>query len=120
MNQTLPMDMKIIYQSNMNERNPPNPNEHTKLRILYCPACVWMLRSAWIAQEVLSTFTGEVSAVSLEPAAQTPGLFQVWLRNSLIWCRKKDKGFPQAKELKKKIRDILCPERNLGHLDQKN
>lgn len=110
----------MIYQSSMNEFNLPIQNERTKIRILYCPACGWMLRAAWIAQEILSTFTGDVQAVSLEPVVENPGLFQVWLSDSLIWCRKKNKGFPQAKELKKKIRDILCPDRDLGHLDQKN
>ena len=104
----------------MIESNLPNNLTNPKIRILYCPACGWMRRSTWIAQEILSTFTGDLSAVSLEPAVQTPGLFEVWLGDSLIWCRKKDGGFPQAKELKKRVRDFLCPDRDLGHLDQKH
>jgi selenoprotein W-related protein len=36
----------------------------------------------------------------------------------LIWCRKTDGGFPQAAELKRRIRDRVAPGRALGHLDR--
>ena len=35
----------------------------------------------------------------------------------LIWERKRDGGFPEAKVLKQKVRDIVWPERDLGHSD---
>ncbi len=43
-----------------------------KLAITYCTQCNWLLRAAWMGQEVLSTFgleMGEVSAGSPAPAA---------------------------------------------------
>ena len=89
-----------------------------KVRILYCPDCGWMLRATWIAQEILSTFTNELNTITLEPAKEHPGVFQVWAGKKMIWCRKSDQGFPQPKELKKRLRDTICPERGLGHLDK--
>jgi selenoprotein W-related protein len=35
-----------------------------------------------------------------------------------IWERKADGGFPEAKELKQRLRDLIDPERNLGHIDR--
>ncbi|GAK16597.1 selenoprotein W-related protein [Vibrio sp. JCM 19053] len=32
---------------------------------------------------------------------------------------KKDSGFPEAKVLKQRVRDIIDPERDLGHSDTK-
>ena len=91
-----------------------------KIHIRYCPACGWMLRSAWIAQETLTTFSKEIDSVTLKPDDENAGLFQVWIDDYLIWCRKKEEGFPQPKELKQRIRDLICPERNLGHSDHKS
>lgn len=90
----------------------------SSVQISYCPACGWMLRAGWFAQEILSSFTNELESVVLQPAKEQPGLFQVRIGDDLIWCRKKEKGFPQVKELKKRIRDKICPQRDLGHLDR--
>ena len=35
----------------------------------------------------------------------------------LIWDRKRDGGFPEAKVLKQRVRDRLDPGRPLGHID---
>ena len=91
-----------------------------KIYIYYCPACGWMLRAAWIAQEALTTFSKEIDSVTLKPEHEQAGLFQVWIDGHLIWCRKKDEVFPQPKELKQRIRDLICPNRDLGHSDRKN
>ncbi len=91
-----------------------------KVCLRYCPACGWMLRAAWLAQEVLTTFSDKVGSVSLNPEREQAGLFQVWIDDHLIWCRKKDGGFPQPKELKQRIRDLICPDTDLGHSDRKN
>ena len=32
--------------------------------------------------------------------------------------RKADGGSPEAKELKQRLRDLIDPERNLGHIDR--
>jgi len=35
-----------------------------------------------------------------------------------IWERKRDGGFPEAKELKQRVRDRIDPQRSLGHNDR--
>lgn len=37
---------------------------------------------------------------------------------NIIWERKRDGGFPRAKELKQRVRDVIDPDRDLGHLDR--
>lgn len=36
----------------------------------------------------------------------------------LLWDRKTDGGFPETKELKRRVRDVVEPGRNLGHVDR--
>ncbi len=75
-----------------------------------------MLRAAWIAQELLSTFEHSVGEVALIPGKS--GQFQVIANGELVWDRKTDDGFPQAKELKQRVRDVIDPQRDLGHSDR--
>ncbi|PHP66113.1 hypothetical protein CSC94_16070 [Zhengella mangrovi] len=86
------------------------------VRITYCTQCNWLLRAAWMAQELLSTFGQDLGAVILEPS--TGGRFEITLDGETIWERKADGGFPEAKELKKRVRDRVWPERDLGHADR--
>ncbi len=90
--------------------------EKPKIRIVYCSMCNWLMRSAWMAQELLSTFSLEIGSVTLEP--RTGGIFEIWVDDALIWERKRDGGFPGPKELKQRVRDIVDPERDLGHVDK--
>jgi selenoprotein W-related protein len=85
--------------------------------IEYCPACKWLLRSAWLAQELLSTFEADLSEVILRPS-EVSGTFVISVDKHEIWERKKDNGFPEAKILKRRVRDIISPERSLGHSDK--
>ena len=84
--------------------------------IEYCHGCKWLMRSAWLAQELLSSFETELAEVSLKPS-DIPGTFLIKLDELEIWERKKDHGFPEAKILKRRVRDIIDPERSLGHSD---
>lgn len=84
--------------------------------IEYCPGCKWMLRSAWLMQELLSTFQNDLYMVSLKPSDIT-GTFNIKVDNTLVWERKADGGFPEAKILKRRVRDIIAPEKSLGHSD---
>ena len=86
------------------------------IEIEYCTQCQWLLRSAWLAQELLSTFTTELEAVCLKPG--TGGVFIIRVNGDEIWERKKEGGFPQAKTIKQKVRDIIAPGRDLGHIDR--
>lgn len=84
--------------------------------IYYCRQCNWMLRSSWMAQELLHTFSEEIDTLSLHP--DTGGRFEVFCNQQRIWERKADGGFPDAKQLKQRIRDVIDPERDLGHVDR--
>lgn len=84
--------------------------------IIYCTQCQWLLRAAWLAQELLSTFANDLGKVSLVPA--TGGIFQISCDGAQIWERKLDGGFPEAKELKRRVRDQIDPARSLGHNDR--
>lgn len=85
--------------------------------ITYCTQCNWLLRSAWMAQELLSTFGTELGSVALVPG--TGGVFEIRLDGELIWERKRDGGFPDVKALKQMVRDRIAPGRDLGHTDRK-
>ena len=73
------------------------------------------LRAAWMAQELLSTFSTDLGEVALQPG--TGGVFQVSCDGELLWDRKRDGGFPDAKTLKQRVRDLIDPSRPLGHVD---
>lgn len=87
-----------------------------EIDIYYCRQCSWMLRSTWLTQELLHTFGEEISKISLHP--DTGGRFEIHCNQQLIWERKQDGGFPEAKVLKQRVRDIIAPERDLGHNDR--
>ncbi len=75
------------------------------------------MRSTWMAQELLTTFNLEINTLTLIPG--TGGIFEISANNKLIWSRKTDGGFPEITELKKRVRDIIAPEKSLGHIDRK-
>ncbi len=86
------------------------------ITITYCTQCNWLLRSGWMAQELLSTFGTELAGVTLVPG--TGGIFAIAAGDTLIWERKRDGGFPDVKALKQRVRDLIDPERDLGHIDR--
>lgn len=86
-----------------------------KVTITYCAQCNWLLRSGWMAQELLSTFSEELDEVTLRRG--TGGIFEIDCDGELIWERKRDGGFPDAKTLKQRVRDRIEPGRDLGHID---
>jgi selenoprotein W-related protein len=87
------------------------------LEIEYCPRCGWLARSAWMAQEVLSTFAEELGGVTLKPS-ETGGVFEITCAGVAVWSRKNDGGFPDIAELKRRVRDIVAPGRPLGHVEK--
>ena len=88
-----------------------------ELEIEYCTQCRWLLRAAWMAQELLTTFESDIGRVSLVPG--TAGIFEVRLNKTLLFSRKEQGRFPESKELKQLVRDHIDPERDLGHSDRK-
>ncbi|SPQ22310.1 44020a29-f780-49b0-84ec-a1477d2ccf9b [Thermothielavioides terrestris] len=104
-----------------------------RITIRFCTQCKWMLRAAYYAQELLSTFSTSLGEVALQPgtggvfvveittaAAATPTTATTAERGSIdqpdltappsatsavavvLWDRKRDGGFPETKELKRR------------------
>ena len=88
-----------------------------RVQITYCTQCRWLLRAAWMAQELLSTFEDEIGELVLKPG--TGGIFEVHANGLLVWSRKAEGRFPEITELKQRIRDVGAPGRDLGHVDRK-
>lgn len=86
--------------------------------IYYCTQCQWLLRAAWLAQELLQSFGEDIMEVALRP--DHGGRFEITVEDKVIWERKADGGFPEAKILKQRLRDVLFPEKDLGHSDRHN
>ncbi|PLN78085.1 Rdx family-domain-containing protein [Aspergillus taichungensis] len=119
----------MIYKTNKMTTQINNP----RITIQYCTQCKWMLRAAYFAQELLSTFSTQLGEVALVPA--TGGLFAITLfyyplendqtegqqpevQETLLWERKRDGGFPEVKTLKSLVRNVIDPQRDLGHTDR--
>jgi selenoprotein W-related protein len=95
-----------------------SPSALPRVTITYCTQCQWLLRAAWMAQELLSTFGTDLGEVALVPG--TGGIFQVHCDGVLLWDRKAQAGFPDAKTLKRAVRDRIDPGRDLGHADRES
>ena len=87
------------------------------ITIEYCPKCGWLLRAAWMAQELLTTFTEDLYAVKLVPS-EVGGRYIITLDEAVLWDRKREGHFPEPKEMKQRVRNIIDPERSLGHSDR--
>lgn len=85
--------------------------------IEYCPKCNWLLRSAYMAQELLTTFVDEIFGVTLQPS-ETAGKFNIRINEQVIFDRKEQGRFPEIKELKQLVRNVVSPDKNLGHSDK--
>jgi uroporphyrin-III C-methyltransferase len=96
---------------------PTNPVSKSVVEIEYCPKCRWLLRSSWMAQELLTTFEAELGGVSLKPS-EVSGAFEVRVDGATVWSRTAQGRFPDIKELKKVVRDVAAPDKNLGHSDK--
>ena len=88
------------------------------ITIEYCPKCGWLLRSAYMAQELLTTFNEELKSVNLQPS-EVNGDFHISIDGKKIFDRKEYGGFPEIKELKQLVRDVVAPGKSLGHADTK-
>lgn len=100
-----------VAEPNLSAR-APGP----RVVITYCTQCRWLLRAAWYAQELLTTFHRELAEVALRPG--TGGVFTVEIGETLVWDRSRDGGFPEIAPLKQRVRDLVAPDRPLGHVDK--
>jgi len=85
--------------------------------IEYCPKCGWMLRAAYMAQELLSTFTDDLHGILLVPS-ETGGAYIISIDGVTVFDRKEQGRFPEVKELKQLVRDVVSPDKSLGHSDK--
>ncbi|KAI8995730.1 Rdx family-domain-containing protein [Gaertneriomyces semiglobifer] len=115
-------------------------SHYPRLEIHYCPLCRWMLRAAWVGQELLTTFTDPKYAgssdttcllgeIALVPSGKGIFIVNLITKNEegtgditvkCVWDRKVDGGFPDLKVLKQRVRDIIAPAVGLGHSDKKD
>ncbi len=93
-----------------------SPSGKPRIDIEYCTQCRWLLRAAWMAQELLVTFEQHIGGVT--PVPGTGGIFEVRVEGSLIWSRADQARFPEIKELKRLVRDRVAPGMDLGHVDR--
>ena len=94
-----------------------NQGRTPRIEIEYCTACRWLPRAAWMAQELLTTFSEELEEVALLPGRES-GVFQVRLDAELLFDRAESGRFPELRELKQAIRDRIAPGRDLGHSER--
>jgi selenoprotein W-related protein len=72
-----------------------------------------MLRAAYLAQELLTTFEKELGEVALVPASG--GIFEVTLDGETLATNRETKQMPEASEVKRLLRDRIAPQRTIGH-----
>lgn len=132
---------RVLSAAEMEQPRTTAPVTVPRVVITYCTQCRWMLRAAYFAQELLSTFGLAIGEIALVPA--TGGIFNVTLtyktptssnsqgnegsqdaaspdsevRTVLLWDRKAEGGFPETKVLKQRVRDHIEPQKDLGHSD---
>ena len=83
------------------------------IEITYCVKCRFLLRAAWMAQELLTTFEGELEAVAIKPGSG--GIFEVRLDGEIIASNHESKKMPEPSEVKRLVRDRIAPDRRIGH-----
>jgi selenoprotein W-related protein len=89
-----------------------------RIEIEYCTQCRWLLRAAWMAQELLTTFSTVIGELTLVPG--TGGVFEIRVQEEVVWSRAEMGRFPEIKELKQLVRDRIAPGRDLGHSERKS
>ena len=87
------------------------------ITITYCPKCNWLLRAAYMAQELLTTFEADIQSVTLQPS-EIAGEYIIYIDGNVLFNRKVMGGFPEVKALKQLVRDVVNPDKDLGHSDK--
>lgn len=87
-----------------------------RVAIRYCQQCRFVLRAGWMAQELLFTFGDELGELALVPGSG--GEFEVSVDGRVVFDKKSEGRFPESKELKQRVRDLISPGKDLGHSDR--
>ncbi len=91
--------------------------ERQQVEIEYCTQCRWLLRSAGMAQELLTTFQDEVGELALI-SGTSGGVFDIRANGQLLWSRKIACRFPDINELKISRKNSHLQARMLAPLRQ--
>ena len=102
-------------QADQHENDAPR---RPRVSIEYCTQCRWLLRAAWMGQELLTSLGEHIGELTLIPGSG--GVFRVRVNGQLIWCREQHGGMPDIKELKRRVRDRIAPDKHLGHTEQRH
>ena len=62
------------------------------------------------------TFADELGEVALIPGQG--GIFEIRLNGMLLFSRKLAGRFPESKEIKQLVRDVISPGKDLGHSER--
>ncbi len=84
-----------------------------RVEIRYCTRCRFLLRAAWLAQELLTTFEQELGEVALVPGSG--GIFEVSLDGEVLASNRETKEMPDPAAVKRLLRDRIAPGRAIGH-----
>jgi selenoprotein W-related protein len=84
-----------------------------RIEITYCTRCKFLLRAAWLAQELLTTFEAEIGEVALKP--RSGGIFEVTLDGEVLATNRDGATMPDPAEVKRLLRDRIAPGRRIGH-----
>lgn len=84
-----------------------------KLEVEYCARCGFMLRAAWVAQELLKSFEHELGEVALKPGSG--GIFAVRLDEALLFSNKAEGRFPEMRELRQRVAQAIGSDQRFGH-----
>tara|TARA_B100000035_G_scaffold210907_1_gene180530 strand:+ start:1444 stop:1668 length:225 start_codon:yes stop_codon:yes gene_type:complete len=68
-----------------------------------------------MAQEIFITFSKDINSLTLVPS--DGGRFEIWCNDQVIFSRTTEGKFVEIKEIKMRIRDLIDPDRSLGHND---
>jgi len=74
---------------------------------------MFLLRAAWLAQELLTTFESELAEVALRPGSG--GVFEVRMDGEVIASNANSGAMPDVGEVKRLLRDRIAPGRPIGH-----
>lgn len=87
-----------------------------RIEIEYCRQCGFALRAGWFAQELLRAFEDELAEVALKPGSG--GHFIIRLDGAPLFSRREAGRFPEAKEIKRMIRDRIGSDKRFGHRER--
>lgn len=88
------------------------------ISIFYSTESKYLARSVFYSLELLSTFP-ELRAFTLIPNRVQKHGFKIMVDDDVIWNTSTMARFPKAPELKQLVRDLINPNKSLGHSDNK-